>query len=268
MTAIVYQSTVLNGINKVGNLKKDANGYYEIVLGALNAFNAHGWYYSYEHAKSLFENSAELMRRCDTARLHGENGHPRFQPGMTQLQWFNRVNDLYEPNLCVHFKKIWLDFDNHKDAQGRPIILIMGLAKASGQASAWLDKQFENPDEDVCFSIRSFTEDQIIGGRKTKMLKKIVTWDKVNEPGIETACKYRTPSLEALGLTGVGAGSPLIEADLEMAFYPEALRREIRSFQPEPAMAASMESMQNNMFSLVAEIEKPIRSYMPASMNW
>jgi hypothetical protein len=258
-TKIIYQSTVLNGVNKVGNLQKDANGYFEIVLGALNAYNSQGWYYSYEHAKSLFENSSELMRRISTGRLRGETGHPRFQPGMTQLQWFSRVNDLLEPNLCVHFKEVSLSFDGHKDEKGNPIILIMGRAKPSGANSQWLEKQFENPDEDVCFSIRSFTEDEIIGGRRTKMLKKIVTWDTVNEPGLSGACKYKTPSLESLGVDGP-------QADLEMSFFTDALRREIKS---QPAIAGvSLESANAQLFSMIAEIEKPIKIFVPASMNW
>lgn len=261
MTQIVYQCTAYNGVNKVGNLKKDASGYFEIVLGALNAYNAAGWYYSYEHAKALFENSAELMRRISTARLRGETGHPRFQPGMTQLQWFSRVNDIYEPNCCVHIKKVWLDFEGHKDENGQPIILIMGLVKASGANSLWLEKQFENPDEDVCFSIRSFTEDKILAGRKTKMLKKIVTWDTVNEPGMSDACKYKTPSLEALGLSTVN------QADLEMSFFTDSLRKEVET-SPIQLAGASMESSSVQLLTMVAEIEKPIRIYQPTSMRW
>lgn len=258
-TKVIYQATVMNGVNKVGNLQKDANGYTEIVLGALNAYNSQGWYYSYEHAKALFEGSSELMRRIKSGRLRGETGHPRYQAGMTQLQWFQRVNDLYEPNLCVHLDEVSLSFDGHKDEQGNPIILIMGKAKPSGANSMWLEKQFENPKEDVCFSIRSFTEDQIIAGRKTKMLKKIVTWDTVNEPGISSACKYNTPSLEALG---IGAE----EADLEMSFFTDSLRREIKA---QPAIeGVSFESSHADLVSIVAEIEKPIRIYVPASMKW
>lgn len=262
MSKVIYQCTALNGVNKVGDLQRDNKGYFELVLGALNAYNAHGWYYSYEHAKNLFDSSAELMRRIGTGRLRGETGHPRMQPGMSQMQWFNRVNDIYEPNICCHFASVQLSHDGHKDAQGRPVILIMARVKASGANSAWLDKQFLNSEEDVCFSIRSFTQDEIIGGRKTKMLKKIVTWDNVNEPGIGDACKYRTPSLESLGLTMDK------EADLEMAFYTDSLRSEIETnTNTNPACGVTMES-NTQLLSLVAEIERPIKVYVPASMRW
>ena len=45
-------------------------------------------------------------------------------------------------------------------------------------------------------SIRSFTDDFVRGGRVNKVLKEIITWDVVNEPGIESASKYRSPTLE------------------------------------------------------------------------
>lgn len=269
MTQIVYQCAAINGVNKAGNLTKDANGYRWVILGALNAYNAAGWYYSFEHAKALFENSAELMRRILNKRLRGENGHPRFQANMTQLQWFQRVNDIFEPNICSHIAKVSLSFDGHKDEQGNNIILIMGLVAPSGSAYAWLEKQFENPEEDVCFSIRSFTEDKIIGGRKTKMLKKIVTWDNVNEPGMSPASKSNsiiqgiTPAMENLSLSdGLG------QADLEVSFFTDSLRKELEVSAEMARGNVAMESANNELFSLVAEIEKPIRIYVPAAMNW
>jgi hypothetical protein len=70
----------------------------------------------------------------------------------------------------------------------------------------------------VCFSVRSLTDDKIEGGRLVKHIRTIVTWDYVNEPGIDIARKWNSPSLESFeeveftrdhveGLdSGVGAG--------------------------------------------------------------
>lgn len=268
MTKIVYQCAAIAGVNKVADLQVDSSGYRWVILGALNAYNEAGWYYSFEHAKALFENSAELMRRIDNKRLRGENGHPRFQPGMTQLQWFTRVADLYEPNLCSHYSKVSLSFDGHKDEAGRPIILIMGLTKDSGAQGQFLEKQFQNPEEDVCFSIRSFTEDQIIAGRKTKMLKKIVTWDVVNEPGMRPASKSNsllqgvTPAMESLNL------SMTEQADLEVSFFTDSLRKEIDHERAIVGSNPSMESAHSQLLTLVADIEKPVRIYVPTSFSW
>ncbi|MNZ56886.1 hypothetical protein D3C78_748460 [compost metagenome] len=198
------------------------------------------------------------MRMIDSARLRGECGHPRFQPGMSQLAWFSRVNDIYEPNVCVHIRRIRLE--PGVDEKGRAVTMVVGEVKSSGKESAWLDRQLENTDEDVCFSIRSFTEDKVIGGIKTKLLKKIVTWDTVNEPGIAKSSKYGTASLESLA-------DVIPEADLEHAFYVDALRSEAKAMPIGVGAGVGFESNANVM-SLIAEIERPIQVFVPSSWRW
>lgn len=262
MERVTYQCNVLKGINKVGDLKKLDNGYYEVRLGALGAHNAQGWIYDEASGRRLIEGSEGLMRMMQTARLRGENGHPRFQPGMSQLAWFSRVNDIYEPNVCLHIRK--LSLDPGKDERGRPITMIIGEVRSSGKESAWLDRQLENRDEDVCFSIRSFTDDRVIAGVKTKYLKKIVTWDAVNEPGLANSSKYGTPSLESLD--AVAPTSDLI--DLETVFYPEVLRNELKSLPAaSDGVSLGMES-HDQLITMISNIERPIRSQVPASWNW
>lgn len=256
---IVYQCSVLQGMNKVGDLKKLDNGYYEVRLGALGAFNSQGWLYSEAEGRRLIEGSGGLMRQLDTARLRGECGHPRFQPGMSQLAWFSRVNDIYEPNVCFHIRRIYLA--PGVDEKGRPVTMVIGEVKSSGKESAWFDRQLENRDEDVCFSIRSFTEDRVVGGIKTKYLKKIVTWDTVNEPGIAKSSKYGTASLESL------VGDISEGAELETAFYTDVLRNEMKSLPIGVGEGIGFEH-NSNLMSVIAEIERPIRSVVPSSWRW
>jgi len=258
MERIVYQCNVLQGINRVGDLKKLDNGYYEVRLGALGAFNSAGWLYSEPEGRRLIEGSGGLMRMMETARLRGECGHPRFRPGMTQLEWFSRVNDIFEPNVCVHIRRIRLE--PGVDERGRQVTMVIGEVKSSGKESTWLDRQLENRDEDVCFSIRSFTEDKVVGGVKTKFLKKIVTWDTVNEPGIAKSSKYGTASLESLA-------QDIPEADLETAFFVDALRREAKNIPVGVGAGVGFESNANVM-SLIAEIERPIKAFVPSAWRW
>ncbi|QTH80297.1 putative prohead core protein protease [Pseudomonas phage pPa_SNUABM_DT01] len=261
MERIIYQCNVLKGINKVGDLKKLDNGYVEVRLGAIGAFNSAGWLYREEEGRRLLEGSGGLMRMINQNNtLRGECGHPRFQPGMSQLAWFTRVNDIFEPNTCFHMRRLMLA--PGKDEQGRPVTDVLAEVRASGKESAWFDKQLENRDENVCFSIRSFTEDKVIGGVKTKLLKKIVTWDTVNEPGIANSSKYGTPSLES-------ASSDIIlpEAELEHAFFVDALRTEAKALPVGVGEGVSFESG-SNVMSLIAEIERPIRAFVPSSWRW
>lgn len=191
----------LAGVNKVGNLVKDENGYYTVVIGALGMFNSAGHFYEYESAKKLFESSGSLMRRVSRGSLRGEYGHPRMESGMSETDFANRIMSIWESNTCCQFKEIWLDFDNVKDENGKPVIAIMAKVIPSGPHGPVLEKQLNNKDENVCFSIRAFTDDYMDGGVRHRVLKTIVTFDYVNEPGMSVANKYKSPALEGLDET-------------------------------------------------------------------
>lgn len=261
MERIVYQCSMLQGINKVGDLKVLDNGYREVRLGAIGAFNAQGWLYNEAEGRRLLEGSAGLMRMAETARLRGECGHPRYRPGMSQLEWFTRVNDIYEPNVCFHIRRLRLE--PGLDETGRAVTMVIGEVKASGKEDAWFDRQLENRDEDVCFSIRSFTDDRVVNGVKTKFLKKIVTWDTVNEPGIAKSSKYHTASLESLGSDEINP------AELESAFFTDVLRSEVARL-PKIGVGegVSFESRNSGLITLISELERPIKSFVPSSWRW
>lgn len=198
LNTVRYGCTSLLGVNKAGDLKKDDNGYYEMIVGGLDVYNSSGQLYVYEESKRLFENSAPLIRRVERGVLRGEYGHPKLQPGMRMADFMVRANTIDEPSCCCHHKEVWLDFDRVKDANGKPIIAIMSKVCPSGPYGPALEKSLNNPGENVCFSIRGFTDDFRERGVTKRVLKQIVTWDYVNEPGIAHAEKYKSPSLESL----------------------------------------------------------------------
>lgn len=197
---IVFTCTQLNGTNKVGTLKKNANGYYTMVIGALNMFNSAGMYYDFKAAEQFFKESSALMRRVSRGSLRGENGHPRREPGMSVQAYYARLLQIHEDKVVCHFASITLDFNNYKDDQGRPIVAIVAEVCPSGPLGSMLEKQLQNPQENVCFSIRSFTDDRLVNGIVTRYIKTIVTFDYVNEPGMSVANKFNAanPALEAL----------------------------------------------------------------------
>jgi hypothetical protein len=254
--AITYGCTALVGTNKVGELQKTKDGYYEMVLGALAAFNSAGAYYEANESKKLFEGSSELMRRINNGCLRGEVGHPRYQEGMSERAWFNRVNDIYEPNCCSHFAEVSLSYDTLSDKQGRPLVAVMGLVKPSGANERYLERQLDNPKENVCYSVRSFTRDVPEGGKIVKYLQKIVTWDNVNEPGISVANKYSVPSLESFS------------NDDEFSFQMDTI---VQIAEQEKNDGISMESGNAygaQLLKMIAEVEKTPRIFVPASFRW
>lgn len=197
MSSFSLSCTALVGTNKAGTLKCDADGYYKVVLGALDVTNAGGAFYPEASARALFKESSSLMRRIASGNLRGEYGHPRKEPGMSMDDFVFRVKDIYEPNVCMHIRKVTVDYSSFRTLDGRPMIAIIGEIRPSGPRGPALKEQLENKHEDVCFSIRSLTNDQWSGGRLNKHFKMIVTWDYVNEPGLEAAHKWNSPSLES-----------------------------------------------------------------------
>lgn len=201
MSNIRFVATALAGSNKTGILRPDANGYYRMYVGALNMLNSAGMYYPFEAAKSIFmDGSSEFRRRVGDRALRGELGHPKKLPGMTDAQFFARLLSIYEENVCVFFKEIILDFDNSYDAQGNKVIGILADLMPDGPHADVLQRQIDNPDANCCFSIRSFTHDHLVGNLIHRDIKKVVTFDNVNEPGMWNAKKIYAPGLESINL--------------------------------------------------------------------
>ncbi len=192
-----FTCTALSRSNKKGILTRDEDGYYTTPIGALNTFNSMGEYYPYEGAKELFTSSGAFMRRIQTGCLKSEEGHPKPLPGQSMESFIQRVLQIDEKNVCAHIAEIYLDFNSLKDSAGRPIVAIMGKVKPAGPHAAAMEASFNNPKEDVCFSIRAFTDDKKVAGINQRTLIEVVTFDRVTEPGINTSRKYMAPALES-----------------------------------------------------------------------
>lgn len=206
MSNVQFQCTALMGTNKVGKLKKDENGYYEVVLGGFNAYNSVNAYYPLDPVKAMFEESHRFMRRIKKGVLRGEYGHPNRAHGESSDSFLARVSRIDERSVSHHIRDVRLDFDRVKDDQGRPIVAVIGWVKPCGPHGEALRQQFENPDENVCFSIRSFTNDSVNAmGILNKAIVEIITWDYVNEGGISSANKYSCPSLESMDSLAINA---------------------------------------------------------------
>lgn len=247
-----FGCTALLGTGKRGIMRPDADGYYkDVVLGGLDVKNSAGALYAFDSAKALFKESSSLMRRISNGALRGEYGHPRQQAGQTVREFMARLMDIYEPNVSHHIRRVTIDTTGRvRDDSGRPIIAILGDVKPMGPMGEALRASFESPDENVCFSIRSFTNDTMSRGQVTKHLKTIVTWDYVNEPGISAAKKWHAPGLESL---------------VEESFLPAQLmqmRNQVRS-------GASLESAVS-VESVIADFGwTPLGSVLvPPSSSW
>lgn len=197
MSGAHFACTALVGTNKTGKLPVDENGYYTVVLGAFDFYNSANEYYPFASAKELFKESSSFMRRVRTGNARGEYGHPKPLPGMNDRQYIDRILEIKESQICCHFKEIWIDNKTIRGANGNYIIAVMGKVRPCGPYGPALKASLDNTDENVCFSVRCLTENQLIAGVRNKHMRVLVTYDFVNEPGISIANKYQAPSLEA-----------------------------------------------------------------------
>lgn len=194
---ITYSCTALVGTNKAGILRKNEDGYYPMVVGALNIENNCGDYYPYEAGRRVIEECPEFLRRIRTGQCRSELGHPKMVPGQTMDQFIARNLYIDPANVSSHFEKVWL-LANTADNHGNGTVLTMANVCPSGPHGPALDKQINNPKENVAFSIRCFSSDVLVGFRKVKHIRKIVCYDQVNEPGVSIATKFNAPTLEHL----------------------------------------------------------------------
>lgn len=205
--AIEATCSVLDGTNKVGKLKKNDKGYYDLIVGALNMVNSKGQYYDLQSGKRFFEEASDLCRMAEKGMLRGEYGHPNQLPNQSDDDFTERMLRIDEQSACCHHRRIWLDFDRFKDRAGKAFVGIMSTVGPSGPFGPALEKQLENPEENVAFSIRCFTMPHRVGGKVFKEMRHVVTFDYVNEPGIEYATKYDNPTLEHRSEKIITAGS-------------------------------------------------------------
>ncbi len=198
MNTIRFACTSLVGTNKAGIIKPDGDGYYTQVLGGLNILNSAGMHYdATAEVRSLFvDQSQQFQRRIKRGVLKAELGHPKPSPGMSEDAYFERLLTIDEKHVCAHISEVWLDDTSFKNPDGSAVIAIMGKVKGSGPYGYVVDKALENSKENVCFSIRSFTEDRFMAGRMHRVIKNAVTFDYVTEPGIHIAEKFKNPGIE------------------------------------------------------------------------
>lgn len=251
MSKVVFGCTALMGVNKGGTLKPDSDGYYTIILGALDFTNSYGAIYPFESAKHLFEKASTFQRRVKNGFCRGEYGHPKRQPGQSFEDFLIRIMTIEETRTCMTIEEVWLDSESVVH-DGKKVIAIMGKIKPSGPYGTVLKEQLDNPRENVAFSLRSITDDEYVHGRLLKHIVDIAGWDYVTEPGLAVANKYKCPSLESF----------MEDAPVSV----ETLRRMVKD---ESRLGMESTSMLNNVIHATdRRVSKRFNNRGPGSSRW
>lgn len=214
MGAIKFTETVFTESGKQGILVPDANGYFTVLVGALNSYNSMGEFYTAEQAIELFSKTAHLMRRIQNGALFSELGHPKRLPGQSVDSFYNRIITIEETNICSHIAEIELDMDyGRKNPKlGAPnMIALIAKVKPTGARGHVVADAFANAKQSAAYSIRGITDNKTIAGKVIRFLTNVITFDFVMEPGIAIATKMNAPSLESL----VGRTSEIIDTVID-----------------------------------------------------
>lgn len=220
--AVKYACTALIGTNKTGKLTPDTNGYYRLCVGALNFTNSAGIYYDYDSSRHVFESSASFMRRINDGCLYGEEDHPQWTGDMSLDDYVARIKRLDPEKLCCHFRDIEV-IPEGRGPKGEQIYMIYASVKPDRGRGALLKAALENPDQNVCFSLRALVDDKIIGGRRVRTITDLITFDWVVEPGLSVAKKWNAPGLEAFvdGIASLDRG----ETNIPLAALERVVQR-------------------------------------------
>lgn len=219
---IVFSYVRTGAENK--QIKKDDKGYYFITLGAFNAYNRSGAFYLMDGVRDLVENkSSSLNRRIRDGYLKGEAGHPNYETGMSKVEFYERNLKIEQTRISHHIRDIV--FTDTKTPCGMPgkgnIVLVQAWLKPDGPMGDALKKSLDDPEQNVAFSIRCFTKDEMVNGTVIKQVVQIVTWDWVVEPGMKMANKFDTLNLESLDFTPISLRS-LREYNNELSISTES----------------------------------------------
>lgn len=189
-----YSAVCAPTTNQMGKIKPNENGYWPMVLGGFDLANEHGTIYQFtQKVRSLFEDDSILLRRVEKGLCRSEYGHPKLD-GLNRDQQLVRIQRLDPDRICAHIMKVSLE--STKDENNKPIVLCKGLVCPSGPFASVVERQLNNPHENVAFSIRCFNDVQVVNGKLVKYINSIINWDWVPEGGIGVANKFYTVSLE------------------------------------------------------------------------
>ena len=142
---------------------------------------------------------------------------------MSKVEFYERNLKIEQTRISHHIRDIV--FTDTKTPCGMPgkgnIVLVQAWLKPDGPMGDALKKSLDDPEQNVAFSIRCFTKDEMVNGTVIKQVVQIVTWDWVVEPGMKMANKFDTLNLESLDFTPISLRS-LREYNNELSISTEA----------------------------------------------
>ena len=172
-------------------VEKNDRGWYRVKLSELNTYNNKGEYYLADGFKELLEEKKSYLsvaNRLESGLLEGEVTHP-IREGHTDNEWVTRnlvIDGARTSHAIMQLEYVPTD----RTDNGRTVIEVWGwILPTDNDAGRALKASLENPDVNVAFSIRCFSRTVTINGVVCRIITKIITWDKIDIPGLKNAIK-------------------------------------------------------------------------------
>lgn len=190
--------------NTGGLLTKDKDGYYSVMLGAINVNSRNGVFYNgNEDIQKLFTSGSVFFDRVQSKLVESEYDHPDYNsiPGTTKeakdANYMQRLLRI-DPNLvCGVFKDITLvPTNNYEPGSKLPMITIKGKIKPQGPFGDRVRGYLDDPTVNTAFSLRCWrrcmgtscdiTIPVTFDFVPIEALPGIAIADKLNSIGLET----------------------------------------------------------------------------------
>lgn len=187
-------NTVLFTNKMIGlNIKVERNekGWYRVKFGEVNAFNNKGDYYLDTGLRELLTETntyLSVKNRLESGLLEGEVTHP-IREGHTDGEWLSR-NLIIDGARASH-KIMQLDYvvSDKKELGNNVAEIWAWILPSETDVGRALKADLDNPDVNVAFSIRCFSKLVSYQGHNARIITKIITWDKIDIPGLKNAIK-------------------------------------------------------------------------------
>ena len=231
MSILTYQALALRPSAGKGRMKKDSEGYVDVVLGAVNDYNSRGEYYLYEGTEKLFTGSSIFARRIKNGQLFSELTHPKRESGQSRRDYFNRLLSIDDKQVSTHIKSVTLDSElwkRNRTSMSEGSIGVIGKIKPYGPYSNVTLEAINTPSINLAYSVRSFTKNQLINNVNVKKMVELVTWDQVGAQGIACANKWDSPGLEVLFDDVLSMGDIIDTADALESVGNESMAARVR----------------------------------------
>lgn len=240
-----YNCVALAGVNAGASLQKDKDGYYRVLLAALNVFNSEGVFYAFNESKHVFDRSNVFMRKIQAGNLFGEEDHPPWEQGMSDAAFMERNEWIETKNVSHHIREVEL-VNTDQVCNGMPVVEVWGWVKPNRERGPLLAEALENPHQNVCFSLRAIVREKRVGGTVTRRIDKLITFDWVIEDGLQICNKY----------SAMQRGSKVAQEStrmyLDRVITREALE-EILYAERDKTLVGTESSRQNNIRAIAQE---------------